>query len=147
MASPIRRTTVVSIAIGIAIPVVVFGVVFPQVTSYRDAYSAVASCTPGWLMALLLASLLNVMLYPFPVLMSLRDLTYQRGFVVRQSGYLMSNLTPVGGALAVGTQFKEYGELRVGLLSGSLSRCICCIRSPIGSIDCFRCRISFLFCF
>ena len=105
MASPVRRSTTVSIVIGIAIPIVVFGVVFPHVTSYQDAYDAVASCTPGWLMALLLASLLNVMLYPFPVLMSLRDLTYQRGFVVRQSGYLMSNLTPVGGALAVGTQF------------------------------------------
>lgn len=108
-----RRGTVISTIVGLAIPLIVFGVVFPQAMSYDQAIRQIQSFTSGWLMALLLAAVLNVMLYPFPALVAVRNLTYGRGFVVRQAGFLVSNLTPVGGPLAVGTQYAILARYRV----------------------------------
>ena len=102
-------TSVVSLVVLIA----VFALLMPQVASYEDALSELASIPSEWIVALVAAGILNIALYPLTVLVAIPKLGYWRGFVERQSGFLVSNTVPAGGAIAVATQYGVLAHYRV----------------------------------
>lgn len=110
---PSRKRIVISALVGVVVMVGMFALLLPQAATYEEAFAELADLAPGWIAALAVACLLNIGLYPLTVLVSVRGLTYWQGFVERQSGFLVSNAIPGGGAIAVGTQYAILARYRV----------------------------------
>jgi uncharacterized protein (TIRG00374 family) len=107
-----KKSLIFTSVFGIVIVVGIFLVLFPKVSSYQDALNQLRDFSVPWLIALAASCLINIGLYPFTVLVAVPGLKYWHGFVQRQSGFLISNVVPGGGAFAVGTQYailSRYG--------------------------------------
>lgn len=107
-----HRATVITIVVGVVLMVAVFAFLFPKLGDYTQAFQELIAIPPGWLVALGLACLANIVLYPFTATAAIPGLRYRVAFVDRQSGFLVSNVIPGGGAFAVGTQYSvlaRYG--------------------------------------
>jgi uncharacterized protein (TIRG00374 family) len=100
-----RRSTVIAFAVGLAVMIAVFAFLFPQLGTYEQALEELRSIPPLWLGALAVTGLANILVYPFTATAAIPGLPYRHAFVDRQSGFLISNVIPGGGAVAVGTQF------------------------------------------
>ncbi|MCX6460078.1 MAG: lysylphosphatidylglycerol synthase transmembrane domain-containing protein [Actinobacteria bacterium] len=112
---PRKRSTksfVITSIIGVIIMVGVFALLFPKLGSYEDALAQLKNFSPQWLLALVIAGVLNIVLYPLTVPAAIPEFSYRHSFIERQSGFLISNVIPGGGAFAVGTQYailSRYG--------------------------------------
>lgn len=108
-----KRRTIITTIIGLVVMIFVFALLLPQVSSYEEAVSELGQISALWIAALIAAGLLNIFLYPLTVLVAVKGLGYWKGFVQRQSGFLVSNAIPGGGAIAVGTQYAILAHYRV----------------------------------
>lgn len=109
---PSRKRTIITFVIGLVVMVAIFAFLFPQLSNYEQALSKVADLPPLWIAILALAGLLNIALYPLTAIAAIPKLGYRAAFVNRQAGFLVSNVIPGGGAIAVGTQYSilaRYG--------------------------------------
>ncbi len=109
---PSRVKLIVSSVVGLVLMVAIFALLLPQVASYQSAFEQLQQMTPGWVIALIAAGLINILVYPFTVFIAVPGLSYWHSFVQRQAGFLVSNVVPGGGAFAVGTQYSvlaKYG--------------------------------------
>ena len=123
-----RRSTVVksvlSGVVTLATLVIVFMVIFPQFADYDAAWAAIQAMSAGAVVALLLATLLNLIVYAWPFPAASRLLRYGPSFVVRQTGFSVSNGIPgVGGAISVGLQYRMLATYGVpgGLASSVIA--------------------------
>ena len=91
--------------VGLVVMVAVFAFLFPQLGTYEQALSQLSTIPPAWIAALVAAGLLNIAVYPLTATAAIPHLPYRHAFVDRQVGFLISNVIPGGGALAVGTQY------------------------------------------
>ena len=96
---------VVSTAITVAVLVVVFVGVFPKVADYSEAWSAIQQMPTAYLVALVVATVVNLAVYVWPLQAALPGLGYGPGFVVRQTSFAISNAVPAGGAVGLGVQY------------------------------------------
>jgi putative heme transporter len=108
-----RRRLVITSVAGLVVMAGVFFLLMPKASSYEEALGEIADLPVGWAVALVAAGLANIVLYPLTVLVAVPGLTYGQGFVERQSGFLVSNAIPGGGAVAVGTQYAILARYRV----------------------------------
>jgi uncharacterized protein (TIRG00374 family) len=102
-AVPPRRSPwriVVSTAITVAVLVVVFVGVFPKVADYSEAWSAIQQLPTAYLLALVVATVVNLAVYVWPLQAALPGLGYGPGFVVRQTSFAISNAVFGAGAAA-----------------------------------------------
>lgn len=104
---------VVSGLIGLVIVIAVITVLLPKASTYEAALDEMTTIPREWLVALVVACLLNIGLYPLTVLVAVPGLRYRHGFLERQAGFLVSNTLPGGGAIAVGTQYAILNQYRV----------------------------------
>ncbi|MDP4014209.1 MAG: YbhN family protein [Candidatus Nanopelagicales bacterium] len=107
-----RRRFVITALVGVIVVVAVFALLLPQASSYQEALKELADMPVVWILAVVVAGLANIAVYPFTVLVAIPRLGYWRGFSERQAGFLVSNAIPGGGAIAVGTQYSmlsRYG--------------------------------------
>ena len=107
-----RRTTVIMLLVGAVVMVAVFAFLFPQLGNYEQAFAQLAAIPPLWIVALVAAGVLNIVVYPFTATAAIPTLAYRHAFVDRQVGFLISNVIPGGGAVAVGFQYtilSRYG--------------------------------------
>ena len=95
----------VSTAVTVAVLAVVFLGVFPKVADYSEAWSAIRRLPAGYLAALVLATVVNLAVYVWPLQAALPGLGYGPGFVVRQTSFAISNTVPAGGAVGLGVQY------------------------------------------
>jgi uncharacterized protein (TIRG00374 family) len=100
-----RLRTVISLLVGLIIMIAVFAFLFPQLGNYGKAFEQLQSISPLWIALLVAAGLLNIGLYPLTAIAAIPHLSYRHAFVNRQAGFLVSNVIPGGGAVAVGTQY------------------------------------------
>lgn len=106
--------SIVSGVLTLATLVIVFGVVFPQFADYDDAWAAMQSMSSAALVALLAATVLNLLVYAWPFPAALPSLRFWPAFVVRQTGFSVSNGIPgIGGAISVGLQYRMLGTYGV----------------------------------
>src|SRR5512132_320810 len=106
--SPERRSAwrmVVSTAVTVAVLVVVFVGVFPKVADYSEAWSSIQQMPAAYVVALVVATLVNLAVYVWPLQAALPGLGYGSGFVVRQTSFAISNAVPAGGAVGLGVQY------------------------------------------
>lgn len=107
-----RRTVVITAIVGVAVMIAVFAFLFPHLGDYAEAFEQLSAIPAPWLVALAIACIANIALYPFTATAAIPGLRYRFAFVDRQSGFLISNIIPGGGAVAVGTQYSvlaRYG--------------------------------------
>lgn len=100
-----RRRTIITTLVGLAVMVAVFAFLFPQLGTYEEALSQLSRIDPLWLGILLVSGGVNIVIYPFTAIAAIPGLPYQHAFVDRQVGFMISNVIPGGGAVAVGTQY------------------------------------------
>ena len=95
----------VSAAVTLAVLAVVFLGVFPKVADYSEAWSSIQRLPTGYLVALVVATGVNLAVYVWPLQAALPGLGYGPGFVVRQTSFAISNAVPAGGAVGLGVQY------------------------------------------
>jgi uncharacterized protein (TIRG00374 family) len=96
---------VVSTAITVAVLVVVFVGIFPKVADYSEAWSSIQQMPTVYVVALVVATVVNLAVYVWPLQAALPGLGYGPGFVVRQTSFAISNAVPAGGAVGLGVQY------------------------------------------
>lgn len=107
-AAPARRSPwriVVSSAITVAVLAVVFVGIFPKVADYSEAWSSIQQMPTAYVVALVVATVVNLAVYVWPLQAALPGLGYGPGFVVRQTSFAISNAVPAGGAVGLGVQY------------------------------------------
>lgn len=107
-----RKRTVITAIIGLVIMVAVFAFLFPNFGSYEKAFTQISQLDTIWIVVLIATGLFNIAVYPLTANAAIPGLSYRAAFVDRQAGFLISNILPGGGAVAVGTQYSilaKYG--------------------------------------
>jgi uncharacterized protein (TIRG00374 family) len=100
-----RKKTIITTLVGLAIMVAIFAFLFPHLADYQEALTKLGEMPNIWIAALAAAGILNIAIYPFTAIAAIPKLGYRAAFVDRQAGFLVSNIIPGGGAVAVGTQY------------------------------------------
>lgn len=109
---PSRLRVFISVVVGIGVTVAAFAVLIPQLGSYEQALVKLGQMPGIWITSLVLVGMLNLLLYPATVMVSIDHLRYGPAFIERQAGFLISNCIPGGGVVAVGAQYRilaHYG--------------------------------------
>jgi uncharacterized protein (TIRG00374 family) len=96
---------VISTAVTIAVLAIVFVGIFPKVADYSEAWSSIQQMPTAYAVALLVATVVNLTVYVWPLQAALPGLGYGAGFVVRQTSFAISNAVPAGGAVGLGVQY------------------------------------------
>lgn len=104
MARP-RGKTIVSLVIGLVVMVLLFWFIGRNAGEYERAFQQVAALDTWWIIALGVAAIVNIAVYPFTAIAAIHQLSYKHAFVSRQAGFTLSNIVPGGGAVAVATQY------------------------------------------
>lgn len=114
---PAGRVPWVRVVVSFLLAVVIIGAVYWYIrqnsAEYEQGMSEILQVPIGWLIVLVVAGVVNIVVYPFTVLVAVPGLRYHQGFVERQAGFLVSNTIPGGGAIAVGTQYSILNRYRV----------------------------------
>jgi putative heme transporter len=97
---------VVATVLTLGVLVLVFAVVLPQLGSYDQAWEAIQAMSIGWVIALVVATVAVIGIYVLPYMAALPGLRYGRGFVVRQTSFMISNTIPAGGAIGLAVQYE-----------------------------------------
>jgi putative heme transporter len=103
-----RRIAGVVISVGLIL--VIFLGVIPQFANYSEAWDAIQEMSPGWWVALAIATVVNQMSFVWPYQAVLPHLRYRHGFMETQTTSAISNTVPAGGAVAIGMTFKMFGS-------------------------------------
>ncbi len=100
----------VGLVISVGLILVIFLGVIPQFANYSEAWDAIQKMSPGWWVALGIATVVNQMSYVWPYQAVLPHLRYRHGFMETQTTSAISNTVPAGGAVAIGMTFKMFGS-------------------------------------
>jgi len=111
--TPNRKRTIITAIFGLIVMVLVFAFLFPQFANYQQAFDQLERLNWWWVAALGAASALNIWIYPWTAKAALPELKYGPAFINRQVGFLISNVVPGGGAVAVGTQYTILSRYRI----------------------------------
>jgi uncharacterized protein (TIRG00374 family) len=106
-----------------AVLVVVFVGIFPKVADYSQAWSSIQEMPTGYVVALVVATVVNLAVYVWPLQAALPGLGYGPGFVVRQTSFAVSNAVPAGGAVGLAVQYgmlDSYG-FGAGAAAGAIA--------------------------
>ena len=94
-----------TLVVGLVVMVAVFAFLFPHLADYEQAFARLGQMPGIWVAALAAAGVFNIVVYPLTVPAAIPHVGYGPAFVERQTGFLVSNVIPGGGAFAVGTQY------------------------------------------
>lgn len=119
---PSKRKAIFTAVLGLIVMVAVFAFLFPQIANYGQAFEQLERLNWWWVLALIAASVLNIVVYPLTVRAALPFVRYAHAFIQRQVGFLISNILPGGGAFAIGTQYSILG--RYGVDRGSAAAAV-----------------------
>jgi uncharacterized protein (TIRG00374 family) len=114
---------VVLSAASLAVLLVVFVGIFPQVGNYALAWSSIQQMPTAYVAALVVATAVYLAAYAWPLQAALPGLGYGPGFVVGQTAFAISNAVPAGGAVGLGVQYgmlDSYG-FGAGAAAGAIA--------------------------
>jgi len=111
---PSRTKQIIAGIVTLLILVLVFGIVFPQFADYDQAWEAIKGMSNWALIALGIATIVNIVVYVWPYQAALPKLRYWPAFVVRQTSFMISNVIPLGGAFGLAVQYSMLGSYGFG---------------------------------
>ena len=114
-----RKKVIITTVIGLVIMIAIFAFLFPHLADYQQAVKQLADMPNIWIAALIGAGLINIVIYPLTALAAIPHIGYRAAFVERQAGFLVSNIIPGGGAVAVGTQYAILARYGVSTASAA----------------------------
>ena len=98
---------------GLAVLVVIFAKVIPQIGSYSDALESLKRMNVGDIVLIGLMVLIYLGFYPLPFMAATPGLPYGRAFQINQGAFAISNGIPAGGAFGLGVQYAMLASWRV----------------------------------
>lgn len=107
-----RKGLIFSIVVGLIVMVLLFWFIGQNAGEYRKAFTDLGAIDPLWKSMIVVASLINILIYPLTAIAAIRTLSYLHASLSRQAGFTLSNIVPGGGAVAVATQYAvlaKYG--------------------------------------
>lgn len=108
-----KKKSIILGVIGLAVIVLIFVKVIPQIGSYSEALAALENMTLPALLAIGAAVLAYLALYGLPFMAATPGLTYWRGQQVNQAAFAISNGVPAGGAFGLAVQYAMLASYRV----------------------------------
>ena len=91
--------------LGLAVIVLIFVRVIPQIGSYQDAVISMAGMTSDALAGIVVSVLVYLTAYGLPFMAATPGLSYWRSQQLNQGAFAISNGVPVGGAFGLGVQY------------------------------------------
>ena len=104
--------------VGVVLVAATFIFLLPRIADYRDVWDVVQTLSWGWILALLAATVVNIVTFAPPWLAVLPGLRFWPALAMTQASTALSLLVPAGAAVGIAT---AYGMLR-GWGFGSQSR-------------------------
>ncbi len=98
----------VSVAITVAVLVIVFGFVVPQFSDYRSILDVLIDISPGAWIILSIVSVAFLVAYPIVLMSVLDTLRFREAFANHMTGTAVTNSLPSGGAIAIGLNYAMY---------------------------------------
>lgn len=113
-----KKKSLILGGIGLAVIVIIFWKVIPQIGSYSDALAALEKMAPLAIALIVVCVLLYLAVYGFPFMAATPGLPYLESQRINQSAFAISNGVPGGGALGLAVQ---YAMLNTAGISGTAS--------------------------
>jgi putative heme transporter len=124
-AAPRRRfglRRVVVVLVGVAVIVATFAFLLPQVADYREVWDLVVDLSWAWVLALVVATALNLVTFAPPWMVALPGLDFRHAFVLTQASTALTIVVPGGAAVGIAG---SYGMLRSWRFpSGQVARAV-----------------------
>lgn len=111
-----KKKSIILGVIGIAVIVVIFWKVIPQIGSYSEAWNDLKSMSGLAIALIVVMVLIYLVAYGFPFMAAAPGLKYWRSQQTNQAAFAISNGVPAGGALGLAVQ---YGMLTSFKISGT----------------------------
>jgi uncharacterized protein (TIRG00374 family) len=105
----------VGVAIALAVIVVVFVVVLPRIADYSDVWAVLTDLSGAALLALAVATIINVATYGPPWMAVLPGLSYRQSMVLTQTSTALSIALPGGDAVGIAASYamlRQWGFRR-----------------------------------
>lgn len=100
-----RRRSLILGLVGIAVIVLIFWKVIPQIGSYAEAANAIAGMSAGTVVIVVVSVMVYLAVYGLPFVAATPGLGYWPAQQVNQVAFAISNGVPGGGALGLGVQY------------------------------------------
>lgn len=100
--------------LGLAVIVLIFVRVIPQIGSYQDAVTSLKSMSPGAVTFIVLSVIVYLGAYGLPFMAATPGLSYWRSQQLNQGAFAISNGVPAGGAFGLGVQYAMLASYSVG---------------------------------
>ena len=101
---------VARVVLSVAVVVLVFVGILPQVADFGDVWEQIRAMTPIEVATLGLAAAWNLLTYLFVIVPASPGLTYPQAFVMTQSTTAVSNSVPGGAAVGIGLTYAMYSS-------------------------------------
>ena len=108
-------------ALSVAVVVVVFVGVLPQITDFGDVWEQIRAMTPLEMLILGVAAAWNLVTYLFVIVPASPGLTYPQAFVMTQTTTAVSNSVPGGAAVGIGLTYAMYSSWGFSKRDGALA--------------------------
>ncbi len=110
-----KRKSIILGIIGLAVIVLIFWKVIPQVTgsNYQQAFANLEKMTPGALIIIVITVVAYLIAYGFPFMAATPGLKYWRSQQVNQAAFAISNGVPAGGAFGLAVQYAMLATFRI----------------------------------
>jgi len=99
------RRNLISAVVGLVVMVLLFWFISQNAGEYTKAFAELGSIDTIWRVGIVIASLVNIAIYPLTAIAAIHSLSYLHASLSRQAGFTLSNIVPGGGAVAVATQY------------------------------------------
>jgi uncharacterized protein (TIRG00374 family) len=108
------RKSIILGLLGLAVIVLIFVRVIPQIGSYQDAVTSLEAMTRGAVAAVVLSVVVYLAAYGLPFMAATPGLSYWRSQQLNQGAFAISNGVPAGGAFGLGVQYAMLASYGVG---------------------------------
>ncbi|MDP1877266.1 MAG: lysylphosphatidylglycerol synthase transmembrane domain-containing protein [Actinomycetota bacterium] len=108
-----KKKSIILGVIGLAVVVIIFWKVIPQIGSYEDAAVALEDMTTLAKVLVGVTVVLYLAVYGFPFMAATPGLRYWRSQQVNQAAFAISNGVPAGGAFGLAVQYAMLASYRI----------------------------------
>ena len=108
-----KKKSIILGVIGLAVIVLIFWKVIPQIGSYEDALIALENMGPLAMVIIGIAVVIYLVAYGFPFMAATPKLKYWRSQQLNQAAFAISNGVPAGGAFGLAVQYAMLATYNV----------------------------------
>lgn len=108
-----KKKSIIAGLLGVAVLVLIFWKVIPQIGSYSEALTALKGMTGVSIALIVLMVVIYNLVYGLPFMAATPGLSYPHSFSLNQVAFTISNGVPAGGAFGLGVQYAMLSTYNV----------------------------------